>query len=98
MLYRGEVYDELKKNNQDKSMTELTTLISHMWTDLEEAKKTVRFNYIRNTNPNMRRPNNNTRTVTRLGSKNSNWMKIKLKTLLKKRRKKGKGTRRDPRR
>lgn len=41
MSYRADVYDDVKRKNPEKSMTELTTLISEQWTNLDAQKKTV---------------------------------------------------------
>lgn len=41
MRYRADVYEDVRKANQEKSMTELTQVISSMWAGLDEKKKDV---------------------------------------------------------
>ena len=38
-LYRGEVYDKVKAENPNAKITEITTIISNMWKEVDQATK-----------------------------------------------------------
>ena len=48
-LYRGEVYDRVKADNPQASITEITKIISIMWKDADEdTKKRLQDEYEKN--------------------------------------------------
>jgi len=68
MIFRQDHYDNLKAKNQDKTMTEITKMISEMYNDLDAKRKAVCYVfYFRNMINGLRKRKSNMPKSGQLG-------------------------------